>query len=123
MKIKADIKTGTTQSGIIVPTSSIKSRGRMSYVEVFENPLPMIRGSAPITSSIPPVQKKVEIGTSNDSFTEIISGINEGDQVVVRTITTTVVAKTTPTIFSAAGVGNRNIGGSTRPSTTGAPRN
>ncbi len=83
----------------------------------------MIKGNTPITSSIPPVQKKVEIGTSNDFFTEIISGINEGDQVVVRTITTAVVAKTTPTIFSAAGVGNRNIGGSTRPSTTGAPRN
>ncbi len=123
MSVTADIKTETTQNVIIVPNSSVKTQGRMSFVEVFENPLPMIKGNTPITSSIPPVQKKVEIGTSNDSFTEIISGINEGDQVVVRTITTAVVAKTTPTIFSAAGVGNRNIGGSTRPSTTGAPRN
>ena len=125
MSVTADIKTETTQNVIIVPNSSVKTQGRMSYVEVFENPLPTIKGNTPITSSIPPVQKKVEIGTSNDSFTEIISGINEGDQGVIRTITTSTVAKTntTPTIFSATGVGNRNFGGNTRPSTTGAPRN
>lgn len=125
MSVTADITTETTQDVIIVPNSAVKSQGRMSYVEVFENPLPSIRGNTPVTSSIPPVQKKVEIGTSDDSFTEIISGINVGDQVVVRTIANTTVAKTstTPTIFSATGVGNRNIGGNTRPSTTGAPRN
>jgi HlyD family secretion protein len=124
MSVTADIKTETTQNVIIVPNSSVKTQGRMNYVEVFENPLPMIKGNTPLTSIIPPIQKKVEIGTSNDSFTEIISGINEGDQVVVRTITTAVVAKTTPTIFSAAGVGgNRNIGGNTRPNTNTAPRN
>ena len=123
MSVTADITTETTQDVIIVPNNAVKTQGRMSYVEVFENPLPSIKGNTPVTSSIPPVQKRVEVGTSNDSFTEIISGINEGDQVVVRTITTAVVAKTTPTIFSAAGVGNRNIGGNTRPSTTGAPRN
>ena len=123
MSVTADITTETTQDVIIVPNNAVKTQGRMSYVEVFENPLPSIKGNTPITSSIPPVQKRVEVGTSNDSFTEIISGINEGDQVVVRTITTAVVAKTTPTIFSAAGVGNRNLGGNTRPSTTGAPRN
>ncbi|NDB60542.1 HlyD family efflux transporter periplasmic adaptor subunit [bacterium] len=123
MSVTADITTETTQDVIIVPNNAVKTQGRMSYVEVFENPLPSIKGNTPVTSSIPPVQKRVEVGTSNDSFTEIISGINEGDQVVVRTITTAVVAKTTPTIFSAAGVGNRNLGGNTRPSTTGAPRN
>lgn len=125
MSVTADITTETTQDVIIVPNSAVKTQGRMSYVEVFENPLTSIKGNTPVTSSIPPVQKKVEIGTSNDSFTEIISGINVGDQVVVRTVTNTTVAKTstTPTIFSAAGVGNRNIGGNTRPSTTGGPRN
>lgn len=123
MSVTADIKTETTQNVIIVPNSAVKTLGKMNYVEVFENPIPSIKGNTPITSDIPPIQKKVEVGTSNDSFTEIISGINEGDQVVVRTITTAVVTKTTPTIFSAAGVGNRNFGGNTRPSTTGAPRN
>lgn len=125
MSVTAEIKTETTENVLIVPNSAVKTQGRMSFVEVFENPIPNTRGNTPITSDIPPVQKKVEIGASNDSFTEIISGINEGDQVVIRTITTSTVAKTntTPTIFSAAGVGNRNFGGNTRPSTTGVPRN
>jgi macrolide-specific efflux system membrane fusion protein len=53
----------------------------------------------------------VEIGLSNDTVTEIISGLKVGDQVVTRTITTTTSAtQSAPSILGNTGGGNR-VGG------------
>ncbi|MDP1709743.1 MAG: hypothetical protein Q8L21_02560, partial [Candidatus Komeilibacteria bacterium] len=60
-------------------------------------------------TTILPVNQTVEVGLSNDTQTEILSGLKEGDQIVTRTITAT-AAQTTPAP-SLFGGGNRTTGG------------
>jgi len=57
----------------------------------------------------------VEIGISDGTSTEIISGLKEGDEVVTRTITSTTTATATaPSILGGAGGGGRVGGGAVR---------
>ncbi len=73
MSVSAAIITDSKQDVILVSNSAVKLSGNTTYVEV-------------LTDNIPYVQT-VETGISNDTMTEIISGLNEGDQVVTQTIT------------------------------------
>ncbi len=114
MSMSASIITDTKENVLTVPNSAIKTLGKMTYVEVFPAPLTVPRGAmlTGIPSAIPPVQKRVEVGTSNDTLTEIVSGLNEGDQVVSRTISaTTAKVVTAPSLFG---------GGARAGATTGA---
>jgi HlyD family secretion protein len=72
MSVTAAIITELKQNVITVPVSAVKTQEGNSYVEV-------LSGSVPI-------QTTVEVGASNDTSTEIISGINPGDKVVTQTI-------------------------------------
>jgi macrolide-specific efflux system membrane fusion protein len=60
---------------LTVPTSAVRTAGGQNTVIVLEN------GQQ--------VTKRVEIGVKGDSTTEIKSGLNEGDQVVRTTTTST----------------------------------
>ena len=99
MSVSASIITDTKENVLTVPNSAIKTLGRISNVELFA-------GSA----TTPPIQKRVEIGISNDTLTEIISGINENDQVVIRTITGTTAVKPTAPSILGGGTGTRSSG-------------
>ncbi len=112
MSVSAAIITDIHSDVLVVPNSAIKNQGNQSYVEMFTTPLPAssTQGGAP--SSVPPEQKSVEGGLSNDDSTEIISGLKEGDQVVVKTVqssTKTTTASTAPSLFGTGG--NRGVGG------------
>jgi HlyD family secretion protein len=97
MSVSAEIITETKESVLTVPNSAIKTQGNNTYVEVFN-----------ISSTTAPTQKKVITGISNDTLTEIVSGINEGDRVVTRTISgTNATAVSTPSLF---GSGQRTTG-------------
>jgi len=81
-KVDASIKDGMTVNGSIlvqtkdniltVPNSAIKSINGQQSVQVLKNNSPEV---VPVTT-----------GISNDSETEIVSGLNEGDQIVTTTI-------------------------------------
>ena len=89
---------------------------------MFDTPQSTTAGNQGIVSPTPPTQQEVEVGISNDSSTEIISGLKVGDQVVTRTIAATTAKTTTtaPSLFSAPGSGNRGAtGGSTIRRVTG----
>ncbi|MDD5341812.1 MAG: efflux RND transporter periplasmic adaptor subunit [Patescibacteria group bacterium] len=73
MSVNATITTDVKQDALIVSSSAVKTQGEAYYVEILENGAP--------------VQRTVEIGVSNDTQTEIISGLSEGDSVVTQTIT------------------------------------
>lgn len=60
-----------------------------------------------ISSATAPRKQTVTIGDSDDMNTEIIGGLNAGDKVVIRTISSTATTATTPNIFSSLG-GNRS---------------
>jgi RND family efflux transporter MFP subunit len=89
MSVSANIITAVKQNVLLVPDSAVKTQNGKSYVEVLND------GNAL------PVQKTVEVGSSNNTDTEIISGINSGDKVVTQTISSTTKAASTTT--SSAG--------------------
>lgn len=86
MSVSANIITVTKENILTVPSSSVKSQGKSYYVESFKIPLEKSKSTFGTPSEDKPEKINVEIGISNDTLIEIISGIKEGDQVVVRTI-------------------------------------
>lgn len=119
MSTSAAIITDMKQDVLMVPNSAVKTQGGASYVEVFDTPLavasttPTNGANAGIPSIILPRQQAVETGLSNDTMTEIVSGLNEGQQIVSRTIIATAITATqAPSLLNAAGV--RTGGGATR---------
>ncbi len=125
MSVAAAIQTNVKQNVLLVPGSSVRSSGTgqnaSNYVEVFNPPLSgdtstsagggSSSGGQGIASTRTPTQVSVVIGLSNDTSTEIISGLSAGDQVVVRTVTgTTQTTTQTPSLLNAVG-GARGGGG------------
>ncbi|MHB8143625.1 MAG: efflux RND transporter periplasmic adaptor subunit [Thermoleophilia bacterium] len=93
MSVTADITTAVDQDVITVPNSALKSQGSSHYVQVMKN------GS--------PVQQPVNIGIANDADTEITSGLNAGDTIVVQTINPSASSSS----GSSSGGGGFNLGG------------
>lgn len=103
MSVSASIIVDKKENVLTVPNSAIKTQLRTNYVELYAG-----------ASTTPPIQRKVQVGVTNDTLTEIISGINAGDRVVTRTINSTASKATAPTIFSATGANRSSSGSSTR---------
>ena len=105
----------------MVPNSAIKSAGGTSYVEVPQDATAasqLLANAANSTTGVilnpAPLQQAVEIGLSNDTVSEVTSGLKAGDLVITRTITpssTTTQAQSTQTTRSIFG---GSSGGSTR---------
>jgi HlyD family secretion protein len=113
MSVSAAVITDIKQDVLVVPNSSLKSQGGISYVENFDAPLaPPTAGAIGSIAKIAPNKIPVEVGLSNDSQSEIISGIKEGDEIVTRTILPT-AATTTATAPSLFGSPATNRGGNT----------
>lgn len=73
MSLSANIITDVKQNTLLVPNQAVKiDKTSQHYVELLKNNIP--------------VQQPVEIGTSNDTVTEILEGLKEGDIVVTQTI-------------------------------------
>jgi len=101
MSVSASIITESKQDVLLVPNAAIKSSGNLSYVEVLDSALTKdVKDNTAITSKNLPTQKQVEIGTANDSYTEIVSGLNENDRVIIKT--STGVAKNTGTTINGS---------------------
>ncbi len=96
MTVNAVIATDRKQNILAVPNGAVKSTEQGHYVEV-----PSSAHGA--KSNELPRRQIVEIGISNDQLTEIISGLNEGDRVVVRTIAAQAQQQQAPSLFAAPG--------------------
>jgi multidrug efflux pump subunit AcrA (membrane-fusion protein) len=121
MSVSATIITEIKQEVIVVPVGAIKTQGDVSYVELVPDGASL--GAASINGVILetlPQQQIVEVGISNDTVSEIISGLAVGDYVVSRTITGTTGAGSTqaqaPSLFGGTTGGGARQGGF-----TGAP--
>lgn len=94
MSVSASIIVESKENVLTVPNSAIKTLGKQTYIE----------------TGNPPKKVNVQIGISNDTSTEIISGIDEGSEIITRTILGTAVKTTTaPSLFGNGG----RVGGST----------
>jgi HlyD family secretion protein len=114
MSVSASIVTNVKQDILTVPNGAIQSQGNSKFVLIPSGPTVKSTAGQGVTMAASPTQQEVEVGVSNDTTTEIVSGLGEGDSVIARTITAT-AAKTT-TAPSLLGSGSRT-GGGTRIST------
>lgn len=83
MSVSAAIITGVKQDVIVVPNSAVKTRNGSTYVQILNGQVPE--------------NKKVEVGLSNDVQTEILSGLDVGENVVTQTIASGAVNATIST--------------------------
>ena len=111
MSVSASIVTDIKQDVLIIPNSAIKSQMGENYIENFNiSLLPSVEELVGSISKIMPNKTPVEIGLTNDRESEIISGIKEGDEIVIKSITPTTTAAIAPSIFGGT-AGNRGSGG------------
>ncbi len=115
MSVNASIATQVEQDVLVVPSSAVKTSGGQSYVEVVPANTPVSTGNTGEVLSIPPTNQSVTVGISDDTSTEIVSGLSLGDKIVIKTTGATPTTTTSaPSLFGAAGA----RGGGIR---TGAP--
>lgn len=89
MSASASIITDIKQEVLTIANNAVKTQGGQSYVEKFEQAIEISSGSSAQgveVSGQEPTTQEIEIGLSNDSLTEIISGLKEGDQVIIKKI-------------------------------------
>lgn len=112
MTVNASVVSEEKKDVLIVPASAVKTQGGKSYVQVFNPPLPSGGSRQGVTSDTLPEQVEVEVGISSDTEIEIVRGLKEGEQIVVRTTTGSAAANTTTT--GTGGGGFRGPGGGIR---------
>ena len=104
MSLNASIQTAVAVNTLTVPSSAVKTSGGASYVLVFDPAISTstAAGSASsgVISATAPQSVPVTIGISDNTNTQILSGLTEGQQIVVRTVTGT--AATTKTAAATA---------------------
>jgi HlyD family secretion protein len=115
MSVASEIMTETKTDALLVPNGAVKTSSGTSYVQTIDANVAAqaqtqanITGAAGITLTTTPTRTTVEIGLSNDTYTEITSGLKEGDAVIAKTIAaastaTTSTASTTRSILSTGG--------------------
>ena len=107
MSASAAIITEIKQDVLAVPAAAVKSQGNLHSVSVVDSPPKAPGGQQGILLLNTPREVVVEIGLSNDTMTEIVSGLKEGEAVVTRTVLPTSAATTqAPSLFGGGG-GNR----------------
>jgi len=97
MSTSVNVITETKQNVLMVSNSAVKSKNGNYYVLVFnqKQDLNSPLASQGFISAAAPTQKTVQIGLADDTNTEITSGLSEGDQVVIRTISGSATAAAT----------------------------
>lgn len=108
MSMNITITTEEKDGILVIPSSAIKTKNGRSYVEVVNGSRTASSTSMrsrPITASsdqVTPQQIFIETGSSDDSSTEIVSGLTIGDMVVIKTTTGTSGTTTTaPSILNS----------------------
>jgi hypothetical protein len=119
MSVTTNIVTQVDQNVISLPNGAVHTSGTTSYVLEPATPLSAAEvtasqsGGVLITGGTKMVP--VTIGLSNDTVTEVDSGVNVGDQIITQAITTSASAATASTggtsALSALTGGGARVGG------------
>ena len=105
-QVKADVLT--------VPNSAVKTQGTQSYVETLSG-VGASSTTGYVTSSATPNRVTVETGLSDDTLTEIVSGLKEGDLVITQTIKSGTTSATTGSAASGVNLLRMGASGGGRP--------
>ena len=95
MSASANIITDKKTDIIVVPTSAIETTNGISYVQVMKNGKPQ--------------QVEVEIGIASDTQTEIVSGISEGDTIVINSTSSSSAANNRTSSAFSSGFGGARM--------------
>lgn len=104
MSIAADIIIDVKTDVLAVPSSAVKTSGNMKYVQILD-------------SNRQPQNVPVEVGISNDTMTEITSGLSPDQQIVTAVISPTVSGASTTRTNTSTGI--PGLGGGTGRGQTG----
>jgi len=115
MSVTADIVTDVKQNVLTLPNNAIKSQGNSKYVEFVEVSSDLKQKLLASVSgvSLPslPKQQSIETGISNDTSTEIVSGLNEGDVVVSSTVSSSTSSNSSTTRSNQTQIRIPGVGG------------
>lgn len=123
MSVSANIITSSKKDVLLVPSTAVKTRGNQTYVEVAEfNGSSTTQGrqftnQTAISLPTPPTQVIVNVGMKDNTQTEILSGLTEGQFVVSKTVSgssTTNTATQSGGLFNIGGSGRSTGGGNFR---------
>jgi len=103
MTANASIQIDVRQDVLVIQSSAVKTQNGINYVQIFNPALPSINGTQGVVSNITPQQVEVTIGISDDTNVEILSGLEEGQQIVTRIITGSATTNTTSTNNARSG--------------------
>jgi multidrug efflux pump subunit AcrA (membrane-fusion protein) len=108
MSVTADIVTQADQNVIVVPNSAVHTQGATSYVLApaaalsADDVVASMNGGMILSDGTTMVP--ITIGIANDTQTEVVSGLNVGDQIITQTISSSGAASTA----STGGAGGTN---------------
>jgi HlyD family secretion protein len=107
MSVNTTITIENRPNVILVPNAAVKNGlGGRHYVDVSNDQSVKNSKAKLITTSIVPKGQVVEIGSSNDTVTEITSGLNVGDLVVIKTTSTKASTLNTNSVIPTASTRN-----------------
>jgi len=114
MSVTAEIIVEAKSDILVLPNSAVKSQAGTYYVELVEIPeekkQEFLNNRTGVILPTQPKTQQIEVGISNDSLTEILSGLKEGDIVISSTITSTQTTQTQRTQqFQIPGMGGTRI--------------
>lgn len=110
MSVGASIIIDSRQDIIVVPSSAVKTKNNIKYVEVPDENVSVSDSSGTLLSK-PPKQQQVETGLSDDSSIEIISGLNEGDLIITKTINSSKSTSSSSNSSNKSSTGQSILGG------------
>lgn len=100
MSASVNIITDVKNDVLLVPSSAVKTQNDSSYVQILVNGQPQ--------------DISIETGLSSDTQTEIISGLDAGQEVITTTIAPNSQTTTGQSQSPFSGLGNRSFGGAVR---------
>lgn len=111
MSVSVAIIIVTKMDVLLVPNAAVKTANGGQYVEVLDEAQITAAAAGGVTSAVAPQRQTVEIGVANDESTEILSGLAEGQTIVVRTATSSAGSPTTGSTQGGNAVRIPMIGG------------
>jgi HlyD family secretion protein len=113
MSVSASIVTDLRQDVVLVSNAAIKSLGTESYVEMPDEAVAteILSGTDGVVLENSPRKQIVEVGLANDSYTEILSGLSEGEQIITRTISSSSSSSSTQNKSSSGSLFNMGSSG------------
>ena len=91
MSVNAEIVVDRKENVLLVPNSAIKSDRMGQYVQVVKNyEIERKNSFKPVAIPQNLIEKRyIKTGISNDEFTEVLEGLNEGEIIIIRTLNQT----------------------------------